>query len=366
MPVPIIDTLSRGRSGVAAFPISKQEDLRIPNLTVVDLSALNAIPEWKRIAYMTVYVVSEGKDYQLGADITIAGQTWGIKDYGVPANVVTEDEIFDANGYIQPQLIQNIFLNSSYVVASEAAMLALTSYVGNIFIRTDVSDVFIKLNNDNPADISDFAVGTAGGAVLSVNGQIGVVNITMASLLAVPANQTTFDNAVTTSPTILDHSSAITALQNDVTDINADLSSLLAYVDTNLGTKLLSATAQNPTIAQNGYVIKWDNASDRYVLAPDLTSGGGGGSSYIFENGLTDIAGIVGLGGTLTTNIVLDNVSNGVDFLIGDYTVGGVAYDITGGWGTPSIFHGDIIAGTNYTVLYAQNLKLHGLDFREM
>ncbi len=297
MSVPIIDTLSRGRSGNSPFPTSKQEDLKIAYLTVNDLTERNAIPEWKRLPFMSVFVISEGKEYILGNDITIVGQTWTEKTFGVSTNVVTEDEIFDVNGFIQSQLIQNIFLNQSYVVANEAAMLALTSYTGNFFVRTDTSEVYIKLNNDNPADISDFALASSPGAVLSVNGQTGVVNVTIASLLTLSQNVTDLNTAITNSPTVLDHSSAISVLQSD-------LSSLQAYVDTNLGTKLLSATAQNPTITEDGYVIKWDNASGLYILAPD---GGSGGGSFILTdgNGTTANGTAVDLGGILSLDTIL-------------------------------------------------------------
>jgi len=222
---------------------------------------------------MTVYVIATNTEYTLGTDLTIAGQVWTEKAYGVPANVVTEDEIFDSEGYIQPQLIKNIFLNTSYVVANEAAMLALTTYTGNFVIRTDTSEVYIKLNNDNPADISDFALASGGSGVISVNGSTGVVSVTIASLLAVPANVTAFDAAVTISPTVAANVGAILTIQGDITTLQGDLADLDDYVQTHLGIQALSSAAQTPTGGDVGKSLIWNGTN--YDLS--LISGGGSG-----------------------------------------------------------------------------------------
>jgi len=269
MAIAVTDRIRRGESGLAPFALAWQEDMKIGYITVADLTARDAIEEWRRLAYMTVYVISEDKEYQLGSNLTIAGQSWTEKTYGVPADVVTESELFDVDGFIQPQLIQNIFLNTSYVVASEAAMLALTSYTGNIFVRTDTSDVYIKLNNTNPALIGDFALASGGGAVLSVNGSTGVVSVTIANLLAVPANQTAFDAAVEANTEVLAQGGAITTLQGNFTTLSGDLADLDDYVQTHLGLQSLATNVQTPTIAEDGYVLKWDEGTTSFILAAE-------------------------------------------------------------------------------------------------
>jgi hypothetical protein len=273
MAIAVTDRIRRGESGNSPFAVAWQDDLKIAFVTVADITARDAIYEWKRLPYMTVYVIATNTEYTLGTDLTIAGQVWTEKSYGVPDNVVTEDELFDINGFIQPQLIQNIFLNTSYVVASEAAMLALTSFTGNFFIRTDTSEVYIKLNNDDPSDISDFALASGGSGVISVNGSTGVVSVTIASLLAVGANQTAFDAAVTVSPTVAANVGAILTLQSDVTTLQGDLADLDDYVQTHLGIQALSAIAQTPTGAEVGQSLIWDGVN--YTLS--LISGGGSG-----------------------------------------------------------------------------------------
>lgn len=65
-----------------------------------------------------------------------------------------------------------------------------------------------------------------------------------------------------------------------------------AYVDGKIAGKNVNSLVANPTIAQDGYAIKWDNTSGTYVL------GVATGSSYNFGSGLENVAGTVKLGGT--------------------------------------------------------------------
>lgn len=272
MSVPIIDTLSRGTSGLGTFPVARQDDLAVPFLIVADTTARDAIPTWKRIANMTVYVASTNLEYTLGTDLTIVGQTWTQKSYGVPANVLVRTDILDVNGFIKSNLIQNIFLNQQYVVSSQAAMLALTTFTGNFIIRTDTSQIFIKLNNTNPAALSDFAVATTPASVLSVNGQTGVVEVGITNMLARGSNTTDFNNAVASSPAVSNNSSAITALQSNVTTINTNLSNLTTFSSTHIGQGAIQTATQNPGIGLAGKVLTWDGSQYLLATAPGAGS----------------------------------------------------------------------------------------------
>lgn len=248
MPVTIIDTLQRGGLGTAPFPVIKEDDSRLSYLTVADLASRDAIPEWKRLPFMRVYVIGEATDYRLGVDVTIAGQVWTevtssggsgtfqlLSEKNQPSGYVG----LEANSKINPIYIDNIYANNSFVVTSLAARNALTTATGDIITVTDLSKIFVKLNNNPPINIdADFAELLFPGAVLSVNGQVGVVNITIASLLAVPQNATDLEAFIASSTAVLalnavtsTHTVQIAALQADVTALQAALGSSAGIPD---------------------------------------------------------------------------------------------------------------------------------------
>src|SRR6478736_3320631 len=144
-------TLQRGQSGAGAFPVSVEADMKLSHVLAADTSSRDSIPTWKRYSGMACYVISTAKTYRLGVDLT----TWTEVVYTDP-NALVYDDVFDVNGYIKPGLIQNLFINDSFVVASQAAMLALTTVTGNAVIRTDNGKVFIKINNNAPSVLADF------------------------------------------------------------------------------------------------------------------------------------------------------------------------------------------------------------------
>lgn len=220
---PIASELSRGQSGQGPFPLASQNNIKIGYVIVPDFASLATIETWRRFYGMIADVIGDQR-YRLEIDLT----TWTPLGSGtLPDDVLTEDEILDGEGYIKASLIRNLFINDSFVVASEAAMLALTTVTGNAIIRTDTGAVFIKLNNDDPASLDDFADITANtGAVTTVNGQTGAVQITIANLLAVAQNVTDFQAAVSTSPAVTTQGSAISTLQSQVAALISAVDSL--------------------------------------------------------------------------------------------------------------------------------------------
>jgi len=254
MGVIIIDTLQRGGSGVSPFPVIKEEDSSVSYVVVADLTARNAIEEWKRRSHMECYVISTGLSYRLGSDLTIVGQVWTeIPGVGSGFQLLSEKGQPDgytplnASGKIDASYIQDIYTNASHIAASEPAMLALATQTGDIVTRTDTSQIFVKLNNNAPPTvIGDFAELLFPGAVLSVNGQTGAVDITITNLLAWGTNQTLFDNAVTASPTITANSGAIATNQADILALQGSIGIEPVITDKNQ-TPLASAGNESPT-----------------------------------------------------------------------------------------------------------------------
>jgi len=273
MPVTIIDTLQRGGLGTSPFPVIKEDDSRLSYSTVADLASRDIIPEWKRLPFMRVHVIGEATDYRLGADVTIAGQIWTevadgggggglfqlLSEKNQPSGYVG----LEANSKINPIYIDNIYANNSFVVATLVARNALTTVTGDIVTVTDTSQIFVKLNNNPPTNVdADFAELLFPGAVLSVNGQIGVVTITIANLLAVPQNATDLNNFINTSTAVLALNGVTATHTIQIAALQADVAALQAAIGSNAGIPdydpLLTYTLNQ--------AVKFQEVSGRYNL----------------------------------------------------------------------------------------------------
>lgn len=83
----------------------------------------------------------------------------------------------DASGIIPTSQLPPLAITSTFVVASQAAMLALTAQEGDVAVRTDQSRSYI-LSTNSPSTLVDWKeLLTPADAVLSVNGQTGVVSL---------------------------------------------------------------------------------------------------------------------------------------------------------------------------------------------
>jgi hypothetical protein len=87
----------------------------------------------------------------------------------------------DASNLIPTAHIPPLAISEVFVVASEAAMLALTAQVGDVAIRTDINKTFI-LSAAPASTLANWKEVMATGQVVSVNGKTGVVTITLAEL----------------------------------------------------------------------------------------------------------------------------------------------------------------------------------------
>jgi phage-related tail fiber protein len=87
------------------------------------------------------------------------------------------------NGVLPNSVLPPLSITDTFVVASQAAMLALTAQRGDVAVRTDISSTFI-LQSDNPATLSNWVQlitpSSASGGVQTVNSLTGP-NITLAA-----------------------------------------------------------------------------------------------------------------------------------------------------------------------------------------
>lgn len=106
-------------------------------------------------------------------DIDGAG-TVASKDVGINAGNIP---VLDSNGKLVASVVPHIAITDTFVVASEADMLALTAETGDIAVRTDINKSFI-LRQEPATTVSNWQeLLTPTSPVQSVNGKTGAVVI---------------------------------------------------------------------------------------------------------------------------------------------------------------------------------------------
>ncbi len=97
------------------------------------------------------------------------------KDIGTTSGTIP---VLGANGKLNTSVLPAIAISDTFVVATQAAMLALTAEVGDIAIRTDLSKSFI-LKEDGASVLANWQeLLTPTDAVTSVAGKTGAVTLT--------------------------------------------------------------------------------------------------------------------------------------------------------------------------------------------
>lgn len=112
------------------------------------------------------------------ADITGLG-TAAVVDTGLLEGNVP---VLDVNGKLSNTVLPALAITNTFVVATQAAMLALAAEEGDIAVRTDLNKSFILTNDDPTAPTSWQELLTPTDTVASVNGKTGTVTITLAEL----------------------------------------------------------------------------------------------------------------------------------------------------------------------------------------
>lgn len=87
----------------------------------------------------------------------------------------------DSSGLLPTIHLPPLAVNEVFVVASEAAMLALTAQTGDMAIRTDTGKTYV-LSASPASTLANWKEVMATGQVVSVNGRTGVVTVTLAEL----------------------------------------------------------------------------------------------------------------------------------------------------------------------------------------
>lgn len=112
------------------------------------------------------------------ADVTGLGTAATVNTGSGEGNI----PVLDVNGKLSTSVLPALAITNTFVVASEAAMLALSAEEGDVAVRSDLNKSFI-LAGDDPSDLTDWQeLLTPTDLVASVNGKTGTVTITLAEL----------------------------------------------------------------------------------------------------------------------------------------------------------------------------------------
>jgi len=127
------------------------------------------------------------------ANITDAG-TAAAKNVGTGSGNVPE---LDANGKLNTSVLPALAITETFVVASQAAMLALTAQTGDVAIRTDQNKSYI-LQIEGASTLANWQeLLTPLDAVHSVNGKTGTVTLVPGDIGAAPSSHTHTKSQIT-------------------------------------------------------------------------------------------------------------------------------------------------------------------------
>lgn len=107
----------------------------------------------------------------------------------LPTSAVGTSVASLVGGKVPSAQMPPLAITSTFVVSSEAAQLALVAEEGDVCIRTDLNQTFIKLSTSLGTMLDWQQLLSPTAPVQSVNGQVGVVSITTTSLGAATAAQ---------------------------------------------------------------------------------------------------------------------------------------------------------------------------------
>jgi hypothetical protein len=264
----------------------------------------DAIPAANRKAGMVVEYPDNTR-YKLASDLT----TWNLVS---TTGFIPSSEKGAVNGVVPLNSVQkidssylpNLFLNSAIGVDDIDEMLALTTLQGNLIIVADATDdpsvtpgdsaSYYKINNDDPSTLDDFLKLEFGNSVISVNGETGVVTVSITSLLAEEANEIALNSFIDTSDYAIVTDSAISSLET-ITD---DLETRLSVIEGDAGDYLSSGDNISELVNDAGYLTS-ATVPDEFLLLDDVaetTYTGSAGKAVIVndtEDGLEfgDISG---------------------------------------------------------------------------
>lgn len=184
-----------GTSGIVKAG-EPQIDFTSGHLYVSKLDKTGSVGNPISVSDYVIFPSTTNVDDQISTKVSsLALGTASTKNAGIGSGNVP---ILDANGKLADSVIPKIAMTNTFVVASQSAMLSLSSaQEGDVAIRTDLSKSFILISNSYSSVSAWQELLTPTDSVTSVNGKIGSVNISLAELGGVAS--TTFNSHTSSS-----------------------------------------------------------------------------------------------------------------------------------------------------------------------
>lgn len=155
--------------------------------------------------------------------VTVALGTAATKNTGTSAGNVP---VLDGSGLLDPAVLPLLAITDTFVVASQAAMLALTAQKGDVAVRSDLNKSFI-LSTNSPSTLADWKeLLTPTDAVLSVAALTGAISA------AALKTALSLNNVENTSDTI---KSDFAGMKNGTLAVSASAGALTVAVKTAAG-----------------------------------------------------------------------------------------------------------------------------------
>lgn len=173
----------------------------------------------------------------MGRTLLAAADAAAAKTSLALAAVATSGSASDiTTGTLPTSVLPPLAINETFVVASQAAMLALTAQRGDFAIRTDIGRSFV-LATDSPGTLADWKQVTAGGDVTSVASRTGAVVLTKADVgLSNVDNTADVDKPVSTAQATADGLRMLkSANLSDVANVATARTNLAVYSTTEMG-----------------------------------------------------------------------------------------------------------------------------------
>ncbi len=219
----------------------------------------------QKAAIANIYTKTETDNLLIGKVDTETGKGLSENDYSnaekalvggaeqkANKNVANGYAGLDANSKIDLSQLPAITINNVYTVGSESDMLALSAVQGDMAIRTDVSQNYVR-NSGTNNDISDWTeLAFPNIEVTSVNGKTGDVIIGIADISTL---QTVLDSKANTA----DFSTVATSgSYNDLTDVPAsiDTDATNDVLQSDIVNDLLTGGSAKVLSAEQGKVLK--------------------------------------------------------------------------------------------------------------
>lgn len=176
------------------------------------LAERDAIVAGNRKAGMLVLVTADNQIYQLSSDLL----TWTVFSQAPSSHTHHFEDLPLVGGKLPEYLIPAIAISDTFVVASEAAMLALNAQRGDMAVRTDINTTYV-LSNETPTLKASWialrtptSVSLAGAGPIQISGTqanpvVGIANATLSSSGAMSAADKTKLDSIAANATAYTH-----------------------------------------------------------------------------------------------------------------------------------------------------------------